>query len=398
MTTVSKPLNELALADSLRNENVLAFSTDSDILAQNSSRSIKVRKAPSLFNVITGPRGSLKTLLLTMLACRNLLKCFYFRYYGITKHVWTNYPIGFFHRSMLDDKVYYLKPEPLNMESLYTFDAGLASGWVYIDEIDQWYDRQDWAAVTQKLTNAVITQIRKRELSLGATTQNFQWLNARAQFQTDTLINCREAAFTPWGRKFGLQMGHVSFLTLKDLSGVNTGYQYAENFRTYNTKLLHGERYWDKYDTNFQFDPMETKARYTIKRDAKTLVLGPGGYKVESANQLDDMNSKQSNPDVALFSDVIEEFREQGKVSVKPYEIWSKANELGWHGTTSQGGSILGILGLARNRYEYILDRNADINEDAGNRSVCGGKPSPHTPNSNKKAKAKAKAKSQEGK
>ena len=60
MTTVNKPQNELALADSLQNENVLAFSTDSDILAQNSSRSMKVRKAPSLFNVITGPRGSLK--------------------------------------------------------------------------------------------------------------------------------------------------------------------------------------------------------------------------------------------------------------------------------------------------------------------------------------------------
>src|SRR5208283_4177487 len=99
MTTV----NKLTLEDSLQNENVLAFSTDSDILAQNSGRLMKVRKAPSLFNVITGPRGSLKTLLLTMLACRNLLKCFYFRYYGITKHVWTNYPIGFYHRSMLDD-------------------------------------------------------------------------------------------------------------------------------------------------------------------------------------------------------------------------------------------------------------------------------------------------------
>ena len=185
-------------------------------------------------------------------------------------------------------------------------------------------------------------------------------------------------------------MGHVSFLTLKDLSGVNTGYQYAENFRTYNTKLLHGERYWDKYDTNFQFDPMETKARYTIKRDAKTLVLGPGGYQVESANQLDDMNSKQSNPDVALFSDVIEEFREQGKVSVKPYEIWSKANELGWHGTTSQGGSILGILGLARNRYEYILSPDPVGDEREGNRSVRERhKPSPRSPNSNKKAKGK---------
>ena len=60
-------------------------------------------------------------------------------------------------------------------------------------------------------------------------------------------------------------------------------------------------------------------------------------------------------------------------VSVKPYEIWSKANELGWHGTTSQGCYILGILGLARNRYEYILGQNADVNEAEDNRGVCEG-------------------------
>ena len=377
--------NELTL-DLLQNENELVFSTNSDIVMPKSDRKVKIRKSPSLFNVITGPRGSLKTLLLTMLASRNLLKCFYLRYYGITKHVWTNYPVGFYHHSVIDNKVYYLKPEPLNMESLYTFDAGLAAGWVYIDEIDQWYDRQDWAAVTQKLTNAVITQIRKRELSLAATTQNFQWLNARAQFQTDTLINCREAAFTPWGRKFGLQMGHVSFLTLKDLSGVNTGYQYAENFRTYNTKLLHGERYWDKYDTNFQFDPMETKARYTIKRDAKTLVLGPGGYRVQSDGQLENMNSKQSNPDVPLFSQIMEEFKEQGLGYVPTSEIWSRAHELGWEGDLGAGGTILQKLGFARNKRNYLIKENIEQGDLSGGE---GDKPSPDSPNSNRRVKAK---------
>ena len=375
--------NDLKLSDlPVDDSGFSIFSTDSGVSPAPVTRSLKVRKAPSLFSVITGPRGSLKTLLLTMLACRNLLKCFYLRYYGITRHVWTNYPIGFYHRSVLDDKVYYLRPEPLNMESLYTFDAGLAAGWVCIDEIDQWYDRQDWAAVTQKLTNAVITQIRKRELSLLATTQNFQWLNARAQFQTDTLINCREAAFTTWGRKFGVQMGHVSFLTLKDLSGVNTGFQYSENFRTYSTKLTHGERYWDKYDTNFQFDPMETKARYSIKRDAKTLVLGPGGYKVESTGQLDQMSSKSADPDVSIFSHIMEEFREQGLGYVPTSEVWSRAREMGYEGAINTGGQILTSLGFARNNRNYLIKENIDQGDLNGKRE---SKPSPHPQNSNKK-------------
>jgi len=390
--------SELSLGEIAANESeVSVFSTDAVSPTQSASsnitRSIKVRKAPSLFSVITGPRGSLKTLLLTMLACRNLLKAFYLRYYGITKHVWANYPVAFYHRSILDDKVYYLKPEPLNMESLYTFDEGLASGWVYIDEIDQWYDRQDWAAVTQKLTNAVITQIRKRELSLFATTQNFQWLNARAQFQTDTLINCREAAFTSWGRKMGLQMGRMSFLTLKDLSGVNTGYKYDENFRTYNTKLTHGERYWDKYDTNFQFDPMETKKKYSLKRESTTITLGAGGYKVQTADQLEQMNSKPSNPDVALFSHVVQEFRDQGIARVKPNEIWFRAGELGWNGSVNTGGSILAKLGLARYRNEYVLqpDENDDTQQDHHNvRERI--KSSPDSPTNKKKRRVKSKA------
>jgi hypothetical protein len=331
------------------------FSTDNAPLAVPKDRIIKLVKKPSLFNVITGPRGSLKTLLLTALACRALVKCFYMRRFGIVRHVWTNYPIGFYHTSMLDGKVYYLKPEPLNMEALYTFDEGLASGRVFIDEIDQWYDRQDWAAVTQKLTNAVITQIRKRELSLDATTQNFQWLNARAQFQTDTLINCREAAFTSWGRKVGVRMGEISFMTLKDLSGVNTGYRYDENFRIYSTKLVGGSRYWDCYDTNYQFDPNETKARYKIKTEAKTITLGEGGYKVQQ-EEGEEMRSRYQNPERALFSHVITELKDKGFNEVPLAWVLSRAYNLGYEGNNRHAGEVISSLGFARNNSTRLYD------------------------------------------
>ena len=48
--------NELTL-DLLQNENELVFSTNSDIVMPKSDRKVKIRKSPSLFNVITGPRG-----------------------------------------------------------------------------------------------------------------------------------------------------------------------------------------------------------------------------------------------------------------------------------------------------------------------------------------------------
>ncbi len=326
--------------------------------AQDITRTIILPRKPSLFTVITGPRGSLKTLLLTVLICKALLKCFYLRYYGVIRHVWSNYPVGFFHRSVLDGKVYYLTPEPLNMESLYTFDSGLAKGRVFIDEIDQWYDRQDWAAVTQKLTNAVMTQIRKKELSLDASTQNFQWLNARAQFQTDTLINCREAAFTAWGRKNGVQMGHMSFLTFKDLSGVNTGFRYDENFRTYSARLTNGQKYWDKYDTNYQFDPTETKTRYKLKSEVKTITVGANGYEVQNKDNLDgDLHSEfRQKPEIALFSHVLDQLRNEGKTRVRGADIFSRASELGYEGSPQRGGAILSKLGVARNSSNQLYD------------------------------------------
>lgn len=68
------------------------------------------------------------------------------------------------------------------MEALYTFDEELTHGWVFIDEIDQRYDRQGWQSVTQKLLSSVLTQIRKRKLNLMATIQDLDWLNKRGSF------------------------------------------------------------------------------------------------------------------------------------------------------------------------------------------------------------------------
>jgi len=309
----------------------------------------------SLFTVATGPRGSGKSLLLTGIACDRLLRSFYSKQLkGTVKHVWTNLPVGFKHKSEIDGKVHLLKSEPLNMEAMYTFDKGLESGWVFIDEIDQWYDRQDWQSVTQKLLNSVITQIRKRKLSLFATIQNFQWLNARAQFQTDILVGCREAAFSPWGRKMGMGLGEAGFLQWKDISGVMTGYQYEETKRYYATTFF-GKRFWDCYDTEYQFDPTETKMRYSMKQTRKVIELGADGYRVQAIEE-GNYHSEPKEKNQVLIADLVDELARQGTKDITRGDFWGMARKRGFDGSLSAAGVLMSSLGIGKTRGTYSLE------------------------------------------
>ena len=308
----------------------------------------------SLFTVATGPRGSGKSLLLTGIAGDRLLRSFYSKQLkGTVKHVWTNLPVGFKHKSEIDGKVHLLKSEPLNMEAMYTFDKGLESGWVFIDEIDQWYDRQDWQSVTQKLLNSVITQIRKRKLSLFATIQNFQWLNARAQFQTDILVGCREAAFSPWGRKMGMGLGEAGFLQWKDISGVMIGYQYEETKRYYATTFF-GKRFWDCYDTEYQFDPTETKMRYSMKQTRKVIELGADGYKVQQLEE-GGYQSEKKDGNFTILAHVVQSFIDKGVSEVETGRLWKEAYALGFTGDIGHGGALLPQLGVVKHNRVYQL-------------------------------------------
>ena len=67
--------------------------------------------------------------------------------------------------------------------------------------------------VTQKLLNKGMTQIRKKKLSIRYYLQDFNWMNNRGEFQTDTIVKCREAAFTPWGKDKDVELGdRISYL------------------------------------------------------------------------------------------------------------------------------------------------------------------------------------------
>lgn len=309
----------------------------------------------SLFTVATGPRGSGKTLLMTSIVCQRLLKAYFLNNLkGMNNKVYSNYPVKFLYRSPIEDnKVITLESLPLNMEAFYTFDDALNNSWVFIDEIDQWYDRQDWAAITQKLMNKAITQIRKKKMNMMATLQDLDWLNSRGQFQADIHVKCREAAFSPWGRRLGLDLGEASFTSWMDLSGVMTGYQYKETGRDFRNTFW-GKRFWNYYNTNFQFNPLEQQTKYKLKRKEKIIDLTgemPDDTDTEIVRTIPaGLTSSRKNRDEVLLAQIVDDIRNSDVKKMKSTEFWQRAKEKGVSGAPIVlGRYVTSVLGVGKN-------------------------------------------------
>ena len=300
----------------------------------------------SLVTVATGPRGSHKTLLLTAIQCKRLIKSWILKEFkGVETKVFSNYPVGFWYKPNVEGmgKV-YLEPEPLNMEALYLLDNELYDCWIFVDEIDQWADRQEWQTVAQKLLTSAMKMLRKRKLSIVASLQFYKELNIRLQRQTDIVVSCREAAFSSWGRSHNLDLGEVSFLSWMDRSGVMTGYTFDETGRVYNN-MFHGKRFWNCYDTEYEFDPLSSKTRYRLKLPTRDIIVG---QKPEIVDSIAMASEKKGKLEVAI-SHTIADYMDNGgnNGSIDGPGFWERVSEkLGYPADRSQGGKLLRGMGV----------------------------------------------------
>ena len=302
----------------------------------------------ALFTIVTGPRGSDKTLYATSLACDRLLKSYIAKTWPKRAPKWlggpvySNYPVGFTYDFGPDIGPVYLETQPLNIDALITFDNTLDHSWVFIDEIDIWADRQDWQNTVSKLLTKVFQQIRKKKMSLVATIQDLSWLNKRLQFQADIIVKCREAAFTPWGRERRLETGEIGFLSFMDKSGVLTGYTYEETGRVYN-QIFQGKRFWHCFNTDYQFDVLSHSVKYKMKKMVKEIDLSGGedGQKVE-------MQGAKVERDTSLLADLIEELKNNDRLEIDKKEYFEMAASRGYKGNKVVMGKILTELGTRR--------------------------------------------------
>jgi hypothetical protein len=203
-----------------------------------------------------------------------------------------------------------------------------------------------------------MTQIRKKKLSISCTLQDFDWLNNRADFQTDILVHCREAAFTPWGRERGLDLGVCSFLSFVDLKGYLTGYEYRETGMEYQ-QVFQGQRFWGTYNTEYVFDPMTTQTKYKIKRPEKSLVVGPDGITVQDndfGRMIDDPES-----DYGILGQLVDELKQEGKIPIRTHDFWLEAKSRGVKGSSKALGSfVIQNLALENNHNRYVVPKERE--------------------------------------
>ncbi len=332
----------------------------------------------SLITIYTGPRGSGKTLLQTADMARRLIRSYVMKLRGLEyERIYSNYPVGFMYYPGHPLPAAYLKAEPLNMESLYVFDKTLQACRLYIDEIDQWLDRQEWMTTTQQILSKAVQLIRKRRMSISGTIQNFQWLNSKFQFQTDIVCQCRDAAYTPWGRERSLKPGEVIFSSWMDKSGIMTGYSYQDRPKLF-PQIWQTKRFWGCYDTTYEFDPMETSTRYTLKRPQKEIVMpGAAGRDDEESETphapfIRDKNftSVRKSRIDTLVADAVADLRSRGQLIIKTYEMFDFVAGLAGHEVDKVAvGAALKKLGVKkygsdRDRYNLTPSESEYAQED----------------------------------
>lgn len=254
-----------------------------------SNRRILRENTTSKVHLNVGARGAGKTLLMVRMICLALIICEWInnlyghmigsKYFMRPLRVWSNVNVTFSYCASQDGATWpgaqipkVLSTLPLDMHKLFKFDDEMQWGFIFIDELDQNADRQDWQNGGQKLFMKILVQIRKLHLSLTATIQSLGWVNPRLMFQVDTSTLCRDAARTAWGMANDLEPGVVTFTYTQDRSGALTGYTYEESGQVFESQLF-GQPLHDLYNTDEVRNPWEQFE--SVKVNRKRVVIDP---------------------------------------------------------------------------------------------------------------------------
>lgn len=220
--------------------------------------------------MITGSRGSGKSLFMTALAVADLRK---------GKSVWSNMPVKVVGTVRKKYNLPLLKTKPLDMDAFYALSEELQDGVVCIDEAQNMGDSRASLTLKNRLLNAIIAQVRKRSLNVYFTVQDPSWVDVRLRFATDVEVECYDLAYSPWGRSKNVAYGELIRCHFKDLSGYKTGQSFFKTGKYYKRNILKGSRYWSCYDSKAVTDLEE--AFTTVKLDLKQRVISNKDNKFE---------------------------------------------------------------------------------------------------------------------
>jgi len=167
---------------------------------------------------------------------------------------------------------------PLDTNELYSFGQSLQNSVTIIDEMQFTVDARESQTNKNKLMNWLTTQIRKKELSIAYSVQDFMWVDTRVRFQTDILVQCSDLFHTPWGRENHLRRGVEINLKFFDLSGVMTGVPARVSGRPYHEINLYAKPLWSMYNSFLLVGQNEAFNRYEIERTTISIGRGDNGH------------------------------------------------------------------------------------------------------------------------
>lgn len=190
------------------------------------------------------------------------------------------------------------------------------------------------------LLQEISSQIRKQEMSVFYTIQDFAWADGRFSFQTDVIVECSDLAFTPWGMEEGLEQGELVQCVYKDMTGIYTGRPYNKYFETYTFVVPLKEYVWGTYNTKNMVDPNQGRKQYTIEKEQVVIKQGPEGTYVETKQNKDDVKYR--------FQSLLNQMAAAGYNEIGSQDLWLVCKDLGIEADTRQLGMIAKSFGLER--------------------------------------------------
>jgi hypothetical protein len=228
---------------------------------------VTLPRLESLVTAITGPRGSGKTLLATFLALIDMKR---------GRPCMANYLIeGDVRRN---GKTMHVKSFPLDFTTLIELNEGLQRCVGCIDEINLWFAAIRAMSNANRICAIFMQMLRKRQMSLCYTTQNFRWADPTIRWQTDIQIACQDLFHTIQGKEEGVGHGEFIKFIVIDRSGYLTGVPY-EVSGNYTTGILDAKPIWKYYDTDKVQNPWEAMAKIELKRPTMVVDLTGEGQR-----------------------------------------------------------------------------------------------------------------------
>jgi hypothetical protein len=300
--------------------------------------------ARSVVMMITGSRGSGKSLFLSSMVVEELLR---------GKTVWSNMPVKLTHTIANKYNVPKLKTKPLDLDAFYALSEELQNGVVCIDEAQNMSDSRSSLTLKNRLLNAIVAQVRKRNLNVYYTTQDPSWVDVRLRFATDVEVACFDLGYSPWGRNHNVEWGKLIRCYFKDLSGYMTGTPYFITGKYYRKSIFKGYKYWNCYDTSKVTDLEE--AFTSVKLDMKQRIISNKDKYDESDPETLNryINEKNNNYDVVEMKvkDVLKRVMSSGITTIDNSVIYTALG-----GNKKVIGAYMKKLGAVHNPFKKEYD------------------------------------------